>query len=159
MDGLGIGLAFGIDTATGLLVFLAVVSHDFADGLNTVSFILRQSGSRRQAIRWLAVDALAPLLGAIVGASMSVSEENLGYLLALYTGFFLYMGATDLLPEAHQHPSRARVGADRARVRSRLRAHARRALAGRVQASSRRCANSRKRSRTFSSRPSESASP
>jgi zinc transporter, ZIP family len=110
LDGLGIGLAFGIDTATGLLVFLAVVSHDFADGLNTVSFILRQSGSRRQAIRWLAVDAAAPLLGAIVGAAMSISEQNLGYMLALYAGFFLYMGATDLLPEAHQHPSRARVG-------------------------------------------------
>lgn len=110
IDGLGIGLAFGIDTATGLLVFLAVISHDFADGLNTVSFILRQSGSRRQAIRWLAVDAVAPLLGAIVGASMSVSQEKLGYLLALYAGFFLFMGATDLLPEAHQHPSRARVG-------------------------------------------------
>jgi zinc transporter, ZIP family len=110
VDGLGIGLAFGIDTATGLLVFLAVISHDFADGLNTVSFILRQSGNRRQAIRWLAVDAIAPLLGAIVGASLSVSEQSLGYLLALYAGFFLFMGATDLLPEAHQHPSRARVG-------------------------------------------------
>jgi zinc transporter, ZIP family len=110
VDGLGIGLAFGIDTSTGLLVFLAVISHDFADGLNTVSFILRQSGNRRQAIRWLAVDAIAPLLGAIVGASLSVSEEKLGYLLALYAGFFLFMGATDLLPEAHQHPSRLRVG-------------------------------------------------
>ncbi len=110
VDGLGIGLAFGLDTATGMLVFLAVVSHDFADGLNTVSFILRQSGNRRQAIRWLGVDAIAPLLGAIVGASLSVSEENLGYLLALYAGFFLFMGATDLLPEAHQHPSRLRVG-------------------------------------------------
>jgi zinc transporter, ZIP family len=109
VDGLGIGLAFGVDTATGLLVFLAVVSHDFADGLNTVSFILRQSGNRRQAIRWLAVDALAPLVGAVVGASLDVSHENLGYLLALYAGFFLFMGATDLLPEAHQHPSRARV--------------------------------------------------
>jgi zinc transporter, ZIP family len=109
VDGLGIGIAFGVDTSTGLLVFLAVISHDFADGLNTVSFILRQSGNRRQAIRWLAVDATAPLLGAIVGASLSVSEENLGYLLALYAGFFLFMGATDLLPEAHQHPSRMRV--------------------------------------------------
>ena len=110
VDGLGIGLAFGIDTATGLLVFLAVISHDFADGLNTVSFILRQSGNRAQAIRWLAVDAMAPLLGAVVGASLNVSEQHLGYLLSLYVGFFLFMGATDLLPEAHQHPSRARVG-------------------------------------------------
>jgi ZIP family zinc transporter len=109
VDGLGIGLAFGVNTATGLLVFLAVVSHDFADGLNTVSFILRQSGNRKQAIRWLAVDAIAPLAGAILGASLNVSHETLGYLLALYAGFFLFMGATDLLPEAHQHPSHARV--------------------------------------------------
>ena len=32
VDGLGIGLAFGVDTATGILVFLAVIAHDFADG-------------------------------------------------------------------------------------------------------------------------------
>jgi ZIP family zinc transporter len=110
IDGLGIGLAFGLDTGTGLLVFLAVVSHDFADGLNTVGFILRQGGDRGRALRWLAVDAVAPLVGAIVGASLNVSESTLGQLLALYVGFFLFMGATDLLPHAHEHPSRLRVG-------------------------------------------------
>jgi len=109
IDGLGIGLAFGLDTTTGLLVFLAVVSHDFADGLNTVSFVMRQSGDRRTAIRWLAVDSAAPLVGAIVGASLSVGEEQLGALLAVYVGFFLFMGATDLLPHAHEHPSGKRV--------------------------------------------------
>jgi ZIP family zinc transporter len=109
IDGLGIGLAFGLDTTTGMLVFLAVLSHDFADGMNTVSFILSQSDDRQKALRWLGVDAIAPLVGAIVGASLSVSEYALGHLLALYAGFFLFMGATDLLPEAHQHPSRLRV--------------------------------------------------
>jgi len=108
-DGLGIGLAFGLDTKTGLLVFFAVISHDFADGMNTVSFILSQSGDRRKALTWLTIDAFAPLLGAIVGASLTISEYALGHLLALYAGFFLFMGATDLLPEAHQHPSRLRV--------------------------------------------------
>ncbi len=109
IDGLGIGLAFGLDAATGLLVFLAVVSHDFADGLNTVSFVLRQSADRRSAVRWLTVDAAAPLAGAIVGSTLSVSDESLGSLLAVYAGFFLFMGATDLLPHAHEHPSRLRV--------------------------------------------------
>jgi zinc transporter, ZIP family len=109
IDGLGIGLAFGLDTATGVLVFVAVVSHDFADGLNTVGFILRQGGDRRRAIKWLAVDAVAPLIGAIVGASLDVAQATLGQLLALYVGFFLFMGATDLLPHAHEHPSRLRV--------------------------------------------------
>jgi zinc transporter, ZIP family len=110
MDGLGIGLAFDVSTATGILVFVAVVTHDFADGLNTVTFVLRQGGSIERARRWLVADALAPVLGAIVGTTLlDVSEEGLGKLLAVYAGFFLYMGATDLLPEAHAHPSWRRV--------------------------------------------------
>ncbi len=109
IDGLGIGLAFGLDTATGLLVFVAIVSHDFADGLNTVTFVLRQGDDRARALRWLLVDAAAPMVGALVGASLTVSEGVLGQLLAVYAGFFLFMGATDLLPHAHEHPSYKRV--------------------------------------------------
>ncbi|HEX6229113.1 MAG TPA: ZIP family metal transporter [Solirubrobacterales bacterium] len=102
-DGIGIGLAFSVNTETGLLVLLAVVSHGFADGLNTVSFVISQSGDRLRAKRWLRIDAFAPLAGAAVGSLISVSDQTLGYLLALYAGFFLYMGATDLLPAAHAH--------------------------------------------------------
>ena len=111
IDGLGIGLAFQVSTATGILVFIAVVSHDFADGMNTVSFVLFQSDDRRQALRWLTVDAIAPLVGAVIGSVLSISEHGLAYVLALYAGFFLSMGATDLLPEAHSHPSWKRVEA------------------------------------------------
>lgn len=110
VDGLAVGLAFGVDASTGVLVLVAVLSHDFADGLNTVSFVLSQSQDRPQAIRWLVIDAVAPLIGATVGALIDVSDATLGYLLAFYAGFFLYMGATDLLPEAHEHASWGRVG-------------------------------------------------
>lgn len=102
-DGVGIGLAFSVNAETGILVLIAVVSHGFADGLNTVSFVLSQSGDRVRAKRWLRIDAFAPLLGAAVGSLISVSDQTLGYFLALYAGFFLYMGATDLLPAAHAH--------------------------------------------------------
>jgi ZIP family zinc transporter len=54
IDGLGIGLAFGLDSTTGFLVFIAVISHDFADGLNTVSFVLSLpaiAGRRRNGCR------------------------------------------------------------------------------------------------------------
>jgi len=109
VDGLGIGLALHLSLGTGILVFVAVASHDFADGLNTVSFILRQGGGRRRALRWLAVDATAPIVGAVIGASLAISAEGLGALLALYVGMFLFLGASDLLPEAHEHPSQLRV--------------------------------------------------
>jgi ZIP family zinc transporter len=110
IDGLAVGLAFGASTSTGVLVLIAVLAHDFADGLNTVSFVLSQSQNRPQAIRWLVVDAVAPLFGATAGALLNVSDATLGHLLSFYAGFFLYMGATDLLPEAHEHASWGRVG-------------------------------------------------
>jgi zinc transporter ZupT len=109
VDGLGIGLAFGVSTTTGVLVFLAVISHDFADGLNTVTFVLRQQGTRQHALRWLAADAAAPFFGAIVGTVVSVSSQNLSYLLAVYAGFFLYVGSSDLLPAAHARTSPLRI--------------------------------------------------
>lgn len=109
LDGLGIGFAFGVDSATGFLVFIAVISHDFADGLNTVSYVLRRSGNRRAAVKWLTIDALAPLLGAIVGSQIAISEMTLGYILCAYCGIFLYIGASDLLPAAHAHASWKRV--------------------------------------------------
>ena len=109
VDGLAVGFAFGAGTSTGVLVLIAVLSHDFADGLNTVSFVLRQSQDRPKAIRWLIIDAVAPLLGVTVAAFIDVSDATLGHLLAFYAGFFLYMGATDLLPQAHEHPSAKRV--------------------------------------------------
>jgi zinc transporter ZupT len=110
IDGLAIGLAFGANTSTGVFVLVAVLAHDFADGLNTVNFVLNQSQNRSQAIRWLVTDAVAPVIGATVGVLVNVSDVTLGHLLSFYAGFFLYMGATDLLPEAHEHASWDRVG-------------------------------------------------
>jgi zinc transporter ZupT len=49
------------------------------------------------------------VLGAFVGATLEIGDSHLGYVLAAYAGFFLFLGATDLLPEAHSHPSWRRV--------------------------------------------------
>lgn len=105
LDGVGIGLAFKVSPAIGLVVAAAVLTHDFSDGINTVSMILKSGGTRARAMRWLLVDALAPLLGVILTLFFTVSQTQLGLLLAVFAGFFLYIGASDLLPESHHaHP-------------------------------------------------------
>jgi zinc transporter ZupT len=107
LDGLGIGLAFKVSPAIGLVVAAAVLAHDFSDGINTVNMILKNKGERKRAFQWLAVDALAPVAGVLVTLLFSVSEESLGLLIALFSGFFLYIGSADLLPESHhEHPKR-----------------------------------------------------
>lgn len=106
LDGIGIGLAFQAAPAVGWVVAAAVLAHDFSDGINTVSVVVRHGGERTKAMRWLLVDALAPVAGIILTLFFSVSQPTLGLLLALFAGFFLFIGASDLIPESHhQHPT------------------------------------------------------
>ena len=65
LDGMAVGLAFQVSSAVGLIVAAAVLTHDFSDGINTVSMILRGTNDKRKAIRWLFADAIAPVIGII----------------------------------------------------------------------------------------------
>jgi zinc transporter ZupT len=105
LDGLAIGVAFQAGQAMGIVVSVAVLIHDFSDGLNTVNVVIKNGGDRKVAFRWLLVDALAPVLGAVTSLALSFSDGMIAVVLALFSGFFLYIGASDLLPESHHaHP-------------------------------------------------------
>jgi ZIP family zinc transporter len=106
LDGMIIGLAFQVSTAVGLIVTVAVLTHGFSDGINTVNMILKNGGDKKQAWRWLTLDAIAPTIGIISTLFFTLPATTLGILLALFAGFFLYLGASDLLPESHHaHPT------------------------------------------------------
>ena len=106
LDGFAIGLAFKVSAAVGAIVSAAVLAHDFSDGINTVSIILRNKGDNRSAFGWLLIDAAAPVAGAASTVMLHVEQDALGVCLALFAGVFLYIGASDLLPESyHDHPT------------------------------------------------------
>lgn len=106
LDGAAIGLAFQVSPSVGMIVAVAVLVHDFSDGINTVNMVLKNSGTQNQAFKWLMIDAVAPVLGITSTLFFSVSESTLGIILAIFSGFFLYIGASDLLPESHHsHPT------------------------------------------------------
>lgn len=106
IDGVAVGLAFQVSSAVGVVVAIAVLVHDFSDGINTVSMILKNNGEKNKALRWLLVDAVAPVLGIISTMFFSLPQTSLGLFLAVFAGFFLYIGASDLLPESHHnHPT------------------------------------------------------
>jgi len=112
MDGLGIGLAFQVSASVGWIVAVAVLAHDLVDGANTVTLSLSGGAARRTALLWLAADAMAPLVGIGVYRLITVPATTLGLLLAVFAGFFCYIGAGELLPRARapsavdDHPCR-----------------------------------------------------
>jgi ZIP family zinc transporter len=104
-DGLAIGIAFQVSAAVGTVVAIAVLAHKFSDGINTVNLSIVGQGDDRHAKSWLYVGALAPLVGIATTMFIDFPESFLGVTLALFAGFFLYLGASDLLPESHhRHP-------------------------------------------------------
>ncbi len=105
LDGVAIGLAFQVSVAVGGIVALAVLAHDFSDGINTVNLVLKNGGVHSFARKFLLIDAIAPVLGAASTLFFTLPESSLAIILALFAGFFLYIGASDLVPESHHaHP-------------------------------------------------------
>ncbi len=106
LDGFVIGLGFKVSASVGIVVSTAVLVHDFSDGINTVGIVLGKQGDKRTALRWLSIDAIAPVLGAASTLLLRFRPEVLGILLASCGGFFIYLSASDLLPESyHDHPT------------------------------------------------------
>lgn len=107
LDGLAIGLGFQGGVNVGLVVLLAVLAHDFADGMNVVTLSLEATRGAKVAAALLLLDALAPPVGAGLSLLISIPSEALGLLLAWFAGVFLAIGAGHLLPEAqHLEPRR-----------------------------------------------------
>jgi len=105
MDGFAIGVAFQAGQSMGYVVAAAVLVHDFSDGLNTVNVVVKNGAGRKAAFGWLLVDALAPIVGASISLLTVFSQNAVAVFLAIFSGFFLYIGASDLLPESHHaHP-------------------------------------------------------
>lgn len=101
LDGMSIGIAFQVSEAVGIIVTTAVLIHDFSDGLNTVNMILKNNGERKQALKWLAVDAIAPVLGVISTLFFTIPKTALGLILAMFAGFFIYIASSNMIPESH----------------------------------------------------------
>ncbi len=109
MDGVGIGLGFQVNPAVGLLVAIAVISHDFTDGMNTITLMLTNNNSTKKSKMFLLLDAFTPVLGALSTLLFRVSPHFLVWYLGFFAGFLLYIGASDILPEAHAKHSSAKL--------------------------------------------------
>ncbi len=92
-DGIAIGLAYNVSPTFGLVVAIGVIAHDFSDGFNTVTLSYSK--------RLLFTDAIAPVLGIIIGSYFIFPDNIMAVLFGLFAGVLLYVSTSDILPEAH----------------------------------------------------------
>lgn len=101
LDGVAIGAGFAANEQLGFVILTAVLLHDFSDGMSTVTILKGLKHHNRGILTLLALNALAPFLGAMIGFSLGLSESSIVKLLAIFSGFFITIALSELLPQAH----------------------------------------------------------
>lgn len=100
VDGLGIAVGTLTDPLLGAAILVAVVAHEIPQGIAT-GVLARESGfSFRKSAALVAFAGLMYPAGALL--TPLLPREGFAPVLALVAGLFLYVGAGDLLSEAHR---------------------------------------------------------
>jgi len=102
LDGVAIVISFSLAPAVGVTVALAVIAHEFPRGFTTAAIMQGAGYSRIRVLGALAIDSLFTPVGAALVLLGLFPQSFYVPLFSFAAGTFLYVGASDLMPEAHR---------------------------------------------------------
>lgn len=105
IDGVALGAAFLVSPAAGIGTALAVAAHEIPQEIGDFSILLGKGMRPRRVILVNVLSALATVVAALVTYALGdASGFNAAPLLAVAAGFFIYIAASDLIPDIHEKP-------------------------------------------------------
>lgn len=105
IDGVAIGAAFLVSIPTGVITALAVSAHEIPKELGTFALLLSKGWKDRTVVLANVATAFATVIAALVVYALgSDISAFVGPLLALTSGFFIYVAASDIIPDIHEQP-------------------------------------------------------
>jgi len=104
IDGVAIASAFLVEPRFGLIVALATFLHETPHEIGDFGILVAAGWSRKKVFTANVLSALTAIPGALlVFLFIRDAHEKIGLLLAISAGTFLYLGASDFLPEVGEH--------------------------------------------------------
>ena len=101
LGGLAVGAAFVADLRVGLTIWLAAAAHEVPQEFGDFGVLVHGGWSRRRALVFNLLSSSTFLLGGVVAWAASERFET-SSLLGFAAGSFLYIGASDLVPEVNR---------------------------------------------------------
>lgn len=100
IDGLVIAAAFMINIETGIVVTIAVALHEIPQEIGDFGVLVYSGMARIKALFFNFFSGLTAVLGGVVGFYFATVAEGMAlYILPVAAGGFLYLAASDLIPE------------------------------------------------------------
>ena len=110
IDGIAIAAGFLVSVETGIIVTFAVAVHEVPQKLGNLGLLFHKGLKRGKALLINALSALVTVISATIFYVIGeVVEVSFMPLLAIMAGFFIYIAASDLIPNIHHEKNRKKV--------------------------------------------------
>lgn len=107
IDGVALGAAFLVSPAAGIGAALAVAAHEIPQEIGDFSILLGKGMKPLKVILVNILSALATVVFALTTYILGdAANFNPAPLLAVAAGFFIYIAASDIIPDIHEKPRR-----------------------------------------------------
>ena len=107
IDGLAIGAAFLVSIPTGIITTLAVSAHEIPKELGTFALLLDRGWKDKTVVLANIATAIATIIAAVIVFNLGKDiSELVAPLLAMTAGFFIYVAASDIIPDIHEQPQK-----------------------------------------------------
>jgi len=105
IDGIVIAASFMIGIPFGILTTLLIMSHELPQELGDFGVLVYSGFGRRKALVYNLLAQMTSIIGGIVGFFFVGASGLAVYMLPFAAGGFIYIGASDLIPELHKQES------------------------------------------------------
>jgi len=102
LGGIGVGALFLTDIRLGIAGWFAAAAHEVPQELGDFAVLIHGGWSRKKALLFNLISGFTFLLGGIL-AWMASSALDVSFLIPFAAGNFIYIGASDLVPEVNKH--------------------------------------------------------
>jgi len=103
IDGLIIGGSFLVSIPLGITTTLAVLLHEIPQEIGDFAVLIHGGFTKKKALVYNFLSALTAIIGTVIALLISkFSETFIIYLIPFTAGSFIYIAASDLIPELHK---------------------------------------------------------
>jgi len=110
IDGVAIAASFVVSFKLGVATTLAIILHEIPKELGNFGVLIYGGFSRNRALFYNFISALAAIVGALIGYFISDFAHGFSnFVMPLTAGGFIYIAASDLIPEIHKEKDQRRA--------------------------------------------------
>ncbi|MBS7631394.1 ZIP family metal transporter [Candidatus Bathyarchaeota archaeon] len=100
IDGLVVSGSFMIGIDLGLATTLAIILHEIPQELGDFAILIYGGFKNKSALLWNYISGVASIIGGVIGYYLSTMVSDVAILLLSFAaGSFIYIAASDLIPE------------------------------------------------------------